>query len=79
MCVVVNKRQKTVMTCASQCWTKLTHLATVSLSLQFADIKSALGRHIVHGFKRKTEVRQHWLWQILFENDPYLHNLHFAA
>ena len=80
MCVVVNLNVR------KQLWpvpvsdlTKLRHLATVSLSLQFADIKSALGRHIVHGFKRKTEVRQHWLWQILFENDPYLHNLHFAT
>ena len=66
MCVVFNLNvRKQLWPVPVSDWTKLRHLATESLSLQFADIKSALGRHIVHGFKRKTEVRQHWLWQIL--------------
>ena len=65
MCVVNLNVRKQLWPVPVSDWTKLRHLTTVSLSLQFADIKSALGRHIVHGFKRKTEVRQHWLWQIL--------------
>ena len=82
MCVVVKLNVR------KQLWpvpvsdrTKLRHLATVSLSLQFADIKSAFGRHIVHGFKRKTEVRQPLTLAdtVVFENEPYLHNIHFAA
>ena len=42
---------------------------------------SVLGRHIVHGFKRKTRGSTTLTLAdtVVFENEAYLHNLHFAA